>query len=97
MQCVMAGAALHLGLDDSSSVALIRLAAMIEEGLLLASLDRVAHAVAPQNHDIRHRIVPRADLVRRMRVECDRLSTGRERQVGAVGGYLGFRSGSMGE
>ena len=74
MQYGTSGIADLLGLGDTTPIAPIRLAMMIEEGLPVTSLDGVAQAVAPEDPNFRYRIVPRATLMRRMRQPDGRLS-----------------------
>jgi putative toxin-antitoxin system antitoxin component (TIGR02293 family) len=46
----------------------------LEKGLPLAALDRIAHAVAPEDNSFTYRLVPRATLARRRAQPAPRLT-----------------------
>jgi putative toxin-antitoxin system antitoxin component (TIGR02293 family) len=90
MQYGMSGITDLLGVGDTTPVAPIRLATMIEEGLPVASLDSVAQAVAPNDTNFRYRIVPRATLMRRMRQPDGRLSPEESGRLARLAGIWAF-------
>lgn len=67
-------AVLGLPVAERSGLSPVALAGMIEAGLPLRVLDRVAQAVDPDDGGTKFRIVPRATLARRRREPAERLT-----------------------
>jgi putative toxin-antitoxin system antitoxin component (TIGR02293 family) len=63
-----------LGLRDAPKASPFYLMASIENGLLVTSLDRVAHSIAPADAEFKYRLVAKATLARRKSTKNKRLT-----------------------
>jgi putative toxin-antitoxin system antitoxin component (TIGR02293 family) len=74
----------------SRSGAPLGLMSEVEKGLPLSALDRIVHAVAPDDASFAHRLVPRATLARRRTQPSPRLSPEESARVARLASVWAF-------
>ena len=69
----------------------------VEKGLPLTALDRIVHAIAPDDTNFAYRVVPRATLARRRARHLPRLTAEESARVARLASVWAFRQGRMEE
>ncbi|HET7882192.1 MAG TPA: antitoxin Xre/MbcA/ParS toxin-binding domain-containing protein [Acetobacteraceae bacterium] len=69
----------------------------LEKGLPLAALDRIAHAVAPEDSSFSYRLVPRATLARRRAQPAPRLTPEESARVARLASVWALATDVLGD